>query len=68
MFILVLYPWFYFVFEECGHACHGKGVEVKGHLAGVCSLFPLLGFQGLNSERSTFRTVLLCNTYYATEP
>lgn len=49
MFILILNPCFYFVFEECGQACHGKGVEVRGRLAGVCSLFPLLGSQGLNS-------------------
>lgn len=31
------------------HACHSVSLEVRGHLAGDSSLFPLRGFWGLNS-------------------
>lgn len=44
VFILFLCRCIYFVLEECGHTCYSRGVEVRGQLAGVCSLLPLLGF------------------------
>lgn len=68
MFILILSPCFYFVFEECGHACHGKGVAVRRRLFS----FPTPRVPGIKLRLSvlvgsTFRPVLLCNTYCVTE-
>lgn len=65
---LFLNPCFYFVFEECGHACHGKGVAVRRRLFS----FPTPWVPGIKLRLSvlvgsTFRTVLLCNTYCVTE-
>lgn len=33
----------------CGHTCQGKGVKVRGLFAGIGSLLPLFGSQGLSS-------------------